>query len=274
MIVSCNHAFCLTCIRTWRSKDISSDPYEANNRSNSVTKACPNCRTPSLYIVPSSFFPTCDDQKQIIIQNYKEAAGRTRCKYFQDSGTRRWCPFGDRCFFAHLNENGEPCRVNQDSDPRRRRRRQGAFESLSETLTYMRDSLSRPRGRRSNDQGMDLAELRDLFIQLARVREIQRTLESPPASTTRDTSTTDSAEVNSWDSQVVGVISDLYAPSYGWGDEAELDLEDDFGDSYYHDLDDIDDLDDADDIDDYDEYLDEEHSYRFWSDHDHATSSP
>src|SRR5687768_6503464 len=57
ILVSCNHAFCLTCIRTWRSKDIPSSNLDDEDRTNSVTKACPNCRTPSLYVVPSSFFP-------------------------------------------------------------------------------------------------------------------------------------------------------------------------------------------------------------------------
>ncbi|KAF9170265.1 hypothetical protein BGX21_002064 [Mortierella sp. AD011] len=123
LLVSCNHAFCLACIRTWRSKETAADlqPHDSSNVS--VTKACPNCRTPSLYVVPSSFFPACPEQKEIIIQNYKEATSRKTCKYFAESGDRHWCPFGDGCFFAHLDENGEHCKVNPESSPRRQRQR-------------------------------------------------------------------------------------------------------------------------------------------------------
>ncbi|ORZ19267.1 hypothetical protein BCR41DRAFT_335432 [Lobosporangium transversale] len=136
LLVSCNHAFCLTCIRTWRSKEVTAEfnenrPFGAENTA-SVTKACPNCRTPSLYVVPSSFFPTCAEQKEIIIRNYKEAAGRKKCKYFERSAEQHWCPFGDGCFFAHLDENGEPCKVNPESNPRlqqQQRQRQTARRS-------------------------------------------------------------------------------------------------------------------------------------------------
>ncbi|KAF9325851.1 hypothetical protein BG006_010684 [Podila minutissima] len=123
LLVSCNHAFCLTCIRTWRSKDIPSSNLDDEDRTNSVTKACPNCRTPSLYVVPSSFFPANQAQKDQIFSAYKQAAGKRPCKYFKLSGTRRWCPFGDDCFFAHLDDNGQTCKVNPLSDPRLRRRR-------------------------------------------------------------------------------------------------------------------------------------------------------
>ncbi|KAI8361209.1 hypothetical protein B0O80DRAFT_152820 [Mortierella sp. GBAus27b] len=125
LLVSCNHAFCLECIRTWRSKEVSDDLRPSDRDNVSVTKTCPNCRTPSLYVVPSSFFPTCAEDKEIIIQNYKEATSRKPCKYFKDSGDRHWCPFGEDCHFAHLDENGEPCKVNPESNPRLRQRRGG-----------------------------------------------------------------------------------------------------------------------------------------------------
>ncbi|KAG0204800.1 hypothetical protein BGX28_003372 [Mortierella sp. GBA30] len=146
LLVSCNHAFCLTCIRTWRSKDMTADlhPHEMIDRNASVTKACPNCRTPSLYVVPSSFFPTCPEQKEIIIQNYKEATARTPCKYFKESGDRHWCPFGDSCFFAHMDENGEPCKVNPESDQRRNRRRRvfdRGFDRPRRSLGRIRQDL-------------------------------------------------------------------------------------------------------------------------------------
>ncbi|KAF9339652.1 hypothetical protein BGZ91_005198 [Linnemannia elongata] len=89
----------------------------------SVTKACPNCRTQSLFVVPSSYFPSNPEQKEAIIQNYKVVSARRPCKYFKESGERHWCPFGDDCFFAHLDARGQPCKVNLQSNPRLIRRR-------------------------------------------------------------------------------------------------------------------------------------------------------
>ncbi|KAF9129197.1 hypothetical protein BGW39_004389 [Mortierella sp. 14UC] len=71
LLVSCNHAFCLTCIRTWRSKNIEQDVRSSEQERTSVTKACPNCRTQSLFVVPSSYFPATPEQKDTIIKNYK-----------------------------------------------------------------------------------------------------------------------------------------------------------------------------------------------------------
>ncbi|KAG0288555.1 hypothetical protein BGZ96_007715 [Linnemannia gamsii] len=123
LLASCNHAFCLTCIRTWRSKDIEQDMRSSEQDRTSVTKACPNCRTQSLFVVPSSYFPSTPEQKEAIIQNYKVVSARRPCKYFKESGERHWCPFGDDCFFAHLDAQGERCKVNPQSNPRLNRRR-------------------------------------------------------------------------------------------------------------------------------------------------------
>ncbi|KAF9131479.1 hypothetical protein BGX30_013088 [Mortierella sp. GBA39] len=123
LLVSCNHAFCLTCIRTWRAKNIEQDIRSSEQDRTSVTKACPNCRTQSLFIVPSSYFPSTPEQKEAIIQNYKVVSARRPCKYFKESGERHWCPFGDDCFFAHLDARGQPCKVNLLSNPRLNRRR-------------------------------------------------------------------------------------------------------------------------------------------------------
>lgn len=121
--MSCNHAFCLTCIRTWRAKNIEQDMRPSEQDRTSVTKACPNCRTQSLFVVPSSYFPSTPEQKETIIQNYKVVSARRPCKYFKESGERHWCPFGDDCFFAHLDAQGQRCKVNPQSNPRLNRRR-------------------------------------------------------------------------------------------------------------------------------------------------------
>ncbi|KAG0242876.1 hypothetical protein BGW41_003276 [Actinomortierella wolfii] len=120
---SCSHIFCLECIRTWRKKQLPGNEVDraGHVRPSSVTKSCPSCRTPSLYVVPSSYFPANAQQKETIIRKYKEVTSKVPCKHFQESGARRWCPFEDACFFAHLDENGRPCSVNKNSNPRRQR---------------------------------------------------------------------------------------------------------------------------------------------------------
>ncbi|KAG0214855.1 hypothetical protein BGX33_001751 [Mortierella sp. NVP41] len=74
--------------------------------------------------VPTTFgLLATPGQKELIIQNYKVVSARRPCKYFKESGDRHWCPFGDDCFFAHRNAQGEPCKVNPRSNPRLNRRR-------------------------------------------------------------------------------------------------------------------------------------------------------
>ncbi|KAF9349068.1 hypothetical protein BGX26_012583 [Mortierella sp. AD094] len=177
LLVSCNHAFCLTCIRTWRSKETAADLQPHDSSEVSVTKACPNCRTPSLYVVPSSFFPTCPEQKEIIIQNYKEATGRKTCKYFAESGDRHWCPFGDGCFFAHLDGNGEHCKVNPESNPRRQRQRRiarnrGRFghRDVYNAFVQMRqDVMESMRASNPDSTEEEFAGLETLLMQLSRL---------------------------------------------------------------------------------------------------------
>ncbi|KAF9106128.1 hypothetical protein BGX27_009291 [Mortierella sp. AM989] len=184
LLVSCNHAFCLTCIRTWRSKETAADLQSYDSSNASVTKACPNCRTPSLYVVPSSFFPTCTEQKDIIIQNYKEAAGRKTCKYFAESGDRHWCPFGDGCFFAHLDGNGEHCKVNPDSNPRRNRQRRiarvnrerfGHRDYYNAFIQMRREVLETMRASNPDSVEDDFGGLESL---LERINLISTTLQS------------------------------------------------------------------------------------------------
>ena len=59
---SCNHIFCLSCIRNWRA----SKQYE-----NGVVKACPECRVKSDYVTPSRFWFDNEETKKKIMDDYK-----------------------------------------------------------------------------------------------------------------------------------------------------------------------------------------------------------
>ncbi|OJD22940.1 hypothetical protein ACJ73_05707 [Blastomyces percursus] len=62
LLVNCDHVFCLSCIRSWRSSVGTSAEDVINTLDSRVprqtTKTCPLCRTKSEFVVPSSVFPT------------------------------------------------------------------------------------------------------------------------------------------------------------------------------------------------------------------------
>jgi E3 ubiquitin-protein ligase makorin len=94
LLQGCDHAFCLECLRQWRSTHaIRPD----------VARSCPECRAPSHYVVPSAYYAT-GARKLAIIQAYLTQLRGTPCKHFAfGEGT---CPFGSSCFYAHLDRTG------------------------------------------------------------------------------------------------------------------------------------------------------------------------
>lgn len=96
ILETCDHAFCLSCIRSWRRE------REQQDRQN--LRMCPVCRKESFFVVPSDRILFDPDEKKQIIDDYKNEMGRIPCKLF-DYG-RGTCPFGSSCFYAHLNPDG------------------------------------------------------------------------------------------------------------------------------------------------------------------------
>ncbi|KAJ7224399.1 hypothetical protein GGX14DRAFT_351591 [Mycena pura] len=106
LLTHCNHVFCITCIKQWRSSvDRSLDLVESGN-----TKCCPMCRTPAKFIIPSSkFYAHGQAAKDAAISRYMDSMKKIPCKYFQRSlsGTSTpFCPFGKDCFYQHRNSDG------------------------------------------------------------------------------------------------------------------------------------------------------------------------
>ncbi|KAG0271581.1 hypothetical protein BGZ95_000593 [Linnemannia exigua] len=139
--------------------------------------------------IPSTFgLLASPEQKEIIIQKYKVATARRPCKYFKESGERHWCPFGDECFFAHLNAQGQPCKVNPQSNPRLNRRRRchhhhdhmggrnlrrlAGFEGISGYSAYGGSGQRATRQRAHRELMEDLA-----FIQMSTANVPQSQLE-------------------------------------------------------------------------------------------------
>jgi len=89
ILTGCDHMFCLECIRTWRRN------YDLDT---SVIRACPICRKPSHYVIPSDHFVEGQDKTELE-NNYKNQLKLISCKYYD--GGKGTCPFGHSCFYLH-----------------------------------------------------------------------------------------------------------------------------------------------------------------------------
>jgi len=96
LLANCNHVFCYNCIKKWRSTVL--NLYSV--------KSCPLCRKISFYIIPSSIYPKNEEEKNLIISEYRKSRMKILCKYYKYP-EHQFCPFGDECFYAHKLPNGE-----------------------------------------------------------------------------------------------------------------------------------------------------------------------
>ncbi|KAL3719176.1 hypothetical protein ACJRO7_004175 [Eucalyptus globulus] len=99
ILSECDHAFCITCIRNWRS----SSPTTGMDV-NSSLRACPICRKLSYFVIPSVIWYTSKEEKQEIIDNYKAKLKSIDCKHFNFGDGN--CPFGTSCFYKHAYRDG------------------------------------------------------------------------------------------------------------------------------------------------------------------------
>ncbi|KAG0492370.1 hypothetical protein HPP92_005768 [Vanilla planifolia] len=99
LLSGCDHPFCISCIRNWRSNSPS-----VGMDINSTLRACPICRKLSYFVIPSVIWYSTPEEKQEIIENYKAKLKTIDCKYFDfGNGT---CPFGTSCFYKHAYRDG------------------------------------------------------------------------------------------------------------------------------------------------------------------------
>lgn len=94
LLEACDHIFCLACIREWRS---------TKTADNTAIRGCPECRTPSNFVIPSEYFVK-DELKQALIDNYKTALSQKHCMHFKRGNGE--CPFGISCFYKHMYDDG------------------------------------------------------------------------------------------------------------------------------------------------------------------------
>ncbi|CAM9799549.1 unnamed protein product [Scytosiphon promiscuus] len=102
-LLNCDHVYCLECLRTWR---------KSRGPQKDISRTCPECRKVSFFLVPSKEHLK-GKEKLKAIQAYKKGLSKLPCKYHKPessrgsgSGNVNICPFGARCFYAHLDEHG------------------------------------------------------------------------------------------------------------------------------------------------------------------------
>jgi len=101
LLSHCSHVFCLECIREWRNT-----AYTSQAASRSVIRSCPMCRNESHFVIPCDRMVSDPARKEALVARYKEQLSTIPCKYFNKGQGE--CPFGSSCFYAHLDERGQP----------------------------------------------------------------------------------------------------------------------------------------------------------------------
>ncbi|XP_078582411.1 putative E3 ubiquitin-protein ligase makorin-1 [Branchiostoma floridae x Branchiostoma japonicum] len=116
ILSNCNHPFCLSCIRKWRS---------ARQFEKKIVRSCPECRVKSDFVTPSQYWVVESAEKTELIGTYKVALSKKPCKYFnQGKGT---CPFGGNCFYLHAYPDG---RKEEPKPPRKVGGSDGRFKIM------------------------------------------------------------------------------------------------------------------------------------------------
>ncbi|XP_048871956.1 probable E3 ubiquitin-protein ligase makorin-1 isoform X1 [Brienomyrus brachyistius] len=105
ILSNCSHCYCLKCIRKWRS---------AKQFESKIIKSCPECRITSNFVIPSEYWVEDKEEKQKLIQKYKDGMGSKPCRYFDEG--RGSCPFGANCFYKHAYPDGRL----EEAHPQRR----------------------------------------------------------------------------------------------------------------------------------------------------------
>uniref|UniRef100_A0A182YF13 RING-type E3 ubiquitin transferase n=1 Tax=Anopheles stephensi TaxID=30069 RepID=A0A182YF13_ANOST len=128
ILPNCKHTFCLGCIRTWR---------KANNFANKIKRSCPTCRVPSDFVCPSFVWVECGEEKERLIENYKQACNNTDCMHFKKGSAN--CPFGNKCFYRHALPSGEL--VDLGAPSRRRNPHRGRDRDMDHADTFQLQEL-------------------------------------------------------------------------------------------------------------------------------------
>uniref|UniRef100_M4DIQ8 Uncharacterized protein n=1 Tax=Brassica campestris TaxID=3711 RepID=M4DIQ8_BRACM len=136
ILTECDHAFCIGCIRNWRS----SSPSTGMDV-NSTLRACPICRKLSYFVVPSVIWFSDPEEKKGIMDNYRDKLRSIDCKHFNFGDGN--CPFGTSCFYKHTVKPGSYAWRHHRPPPRRPRPTSGSnFSEINAFLNMMGNIMS------------------------------------------------------------------------------------------------------------------------------------
>ncbi|XP_023561711.1 probable E3 ubiquitin-protein ligase makorin-2 isoform X1 [Octodon degus] len=158
ILSSCNHTYCLSCIRQWRC---------AKQFENQIIKSCPECRVISEFVIPSMYWVEDQNKKNELIEAFKQGMGKKACKYFeQGKGT---CPFGSKCLYRHAYPDG---RLAEPDKPRKQLNSEGTVRFFNSVRLW--DFIeNRETHQVPSTEDVDVAELGDLFMHLSGVESLE-----------------------------------------------------------------------------------------------------
>mmetsp|Transcript_4182 Transcript_4182/g.9954 ORF Transcript_4182/g.9954 Transcript_4182/m.9954 type:complete len:344 (-) Transcript_4182:252-1283(-) len=120
LLDACDHVFCLTCIREWRSVG------ELNKE---VKRSCPLCREVSGIVIPSSFVPDSQESKDQVFATYHDRLQQIHCKHFRNGDGD--CPFGTSCLYRHEYRDGT---LQRYEAPRLRLDEEGELRAVGQVM--------------------------------------------------------------------------------------------------------------------------------------------
>ncbi|XP_069795940.1 E3 ubiquitin-protein ligase makorin-2 isoform X2 [Narcine bancroftii] len=151
ILSDCIHPYCLSCIRQWRC---------AKQFENKIIKSCPECRVVSEFVIPSAYWVEEKEEKEQLIEAFKQGMGKKACKYF-DKG-KGSCPFGGKCLYLHAYPDGTMAKPEQ---PRKQLSSEGNVRFLHSVRLW--DFIEEREHRDVPQHEDEVAELGDLFMHLS-----------------------------------------------------------------------------------------------------------
>ncbi|KFO27462.1 Putative E3 ubiquitin-protein ligase makorin-2 [Fukomys damarensis] len=192
ILSSCNHTYCLSCIRQWRcAKQFENQIIKFGEwhghclrgpgkcASHSKLRdppaiililqrrkqewSCPECRVISEFVIPSVYWVEDQNKKNELIEAFKQGMGKKACKYFeQGKGT---CPFGSKCLYRHAYPDG---RLAEPEKPRKQLSSEGTVRFFNSVRLW--DFIeNRETQQVPSTEDVDMTELGDLFMHLSGV---------------------------------------------------------------------------------------------------------
>uniref|UniRef100_A0A3P9LFS1 RING-type E3 ubiquitin transferase n=1 Tax=Oryzias latipes TaxID=8090 RepID=A0A3P9LFS1_ORYLA len=153
ILSNCSHCYCLKCIRKWRS---------AKQFESKIIKSCPECRITSNFVIPSEYWVEDKEDKQKLIQKYKDGMRNKPCRYFDEG--RGTCPFGSNCFYKHAFPDGRL----EEAQPQRRQTGSSSRNRSSRRtpLWDILDERESPDSLDNEDEDLVTLELSEMLLML------------------------------------------------------------------------------------------------------------